>query len=429
MDAIVVAIYVLFLIGLFPFMKIIGMNIFRIDIINIAVVSLYVFSFIGTIFLYFHIDEYRYRIGVQDKEIITKVMICSITSIIAFILGSALLRTKYKKYIEVKQEVKGNGLYFLYFLFLICCIVLTYFISKIDKLAILVAIFDGINESKFYRSEMGNNFQGYHWFKMIMHSVGNLLCYFSFAQLLVKNSWKYKVFFALSFSYSAFVAIMATEKAPLGYLFIGLFFTYSLVKKGGVMDIKKILKLTVVVLLFLTAFYISFMGSISPIQALTSVFSRAFTGSIAPAYFYLQFFPNIHEYVPFRTFPNPGGILPIESYRYTVEIMNWRFPSLEEQGIVGTMPTSFWGEAYANFGFYGVIIVPFFIGIYFSFINEFILKNIRTTFDVAFFVWLIMYFKDIAITGFSGFLISIYLFSLILIYLLFNFISNRKIRY
>ena len=105
------------------------------------------------------------------------------------------------------------------------------------------------------------------------------------------------------------------------------------------------------------------MASKNPINAIASVFSRTFTGQIQPAYHYLEFFPMHHDFLWGRSFPNPRGILPFEPYRLTVEIMNWRFPDLVKRGVVGSMPTTFWGELYANFGTLGVITIPFFVGI------------------------------------------------------------------
>ncbi len=55
------------------------------------------------------------------------------------------------------------------------------------------------------------------------------------------------------------------------------------------------------------------------------------------------------------------GILPFEPFRMTVEVMNWVNPN--SNGVVGSMPTVFWAEAYANFGIIGVCIVPFLLAL------------------------------------------------------------------
>ena len=184
-------------------------------------------------------------------------------------------------------------------------------------------------------------------------------------------------------------------------------------------------KLAVPMLGVLVLFYVYFMGSHNPIAALMSVFSRAFTGGIQPAYHYLEFFPEHHGFLLGRSFPNPAGLLPFEPYRLTVEIMNWRFPDLAGTGVVGSMPTVFWGELYANFRVVGVIIMPFFVGIGLYVISFFASKLENTPFKVGLLVWLILHYKTLAETGISGFIIDFYLFGVVGVILLLMILTNN----
>ncbi|MBF4349498.1 oligosaccharide repeat unit polymerase, partial [Vibrio anguillarum] len=115
------------------------------------------------------------------------------------------------------------------------------------------------------------------------------------------------------------------------------------------------------------------------------------------------------EYLLGRSFPNPGGLMPYEPYRYTIEVMNWLFPDLVETGVVGTAPTVFWGEAYANFGPLGIPIVAFIIGCLIALVSYLVSKLEINPLTIGFFVWLILIFKDLSVTGFSDYLYNIYI--------------------
>ena len=96
--------------------------------------------------------------------------------------------------------------------------------------------------------------------------------------------------------------------------------------------------------------YVYFKGSSSIWVGIQSGISRITTGQMSGLYHYLDIIPDQVDYLLGRSLPNPRGIFPWEHYRLTVEVMNIVHKGLAEQGIVGSMPTFFWGEMYANFG-------------------------------------------------------------------------------
>ncbi|EMK6923501.1 oligosaccharide repeat unit polymerase, partial [Vibrio cholerae] len=284
---------------------------------------------------------------------------------------------------------------------------------QLDQIALIVALTDGANAAKEARSVMGNSFSGkYHWYKLVIHDLGNLVTFTSFAIWLIRKRAKDALLLITALSYSVFVAIMATEKGPMAWLLIGLFMVYFLVRSNGFIPFKKLIPFAFLIVGLLITSYVYFMGSEDVGSALGSVFSRAFSGSILPAYFYLEFFPEYQEYLLGRSFPNPGGLMPYEPYRYTIEVMNWLFPDLVETGVVGTAPTVFWGEAYANFGPLGIPIVAFIIGCLIALVSYLVSKLEINPLTIGFFVWLILIFKDLSVTGFSDYLYNIYIISL-----------------
>ncbi len=200
---------------------------------------------------------------------------------------------------------------------------------------------------------------------------------------------------------------------------------HYLIKKNGLVPIKILILLGGGIISILVVFYMYFMGSLTVLDAFEAIISRAFSGSISPAYFYLQYFPNTQEFLVGRTFPNPGGVLPYTPFQYTIEVMNWVFPEKISGGAVGTMPTVFWGEAYANFGFPGIPIIALIMGGVVAVISYLFSRLELNTMTVAFFVWLIFHFKTLAVTGFSGFLYDFYLAFMLIVLLVVLFGNGR----
>ncbi|MGN5055314.1 O-antigen polymerase [Aeromonas veronii] len=398
-------------------LRLAGERLNQVSIVNITTIAIYLFSVLGTFVLYFQLDDYRYYTGVQSPTLVLLVLFYSSINLIFFLLGVIFVRKL------VGFEVVPFRIYeirrlswlqdkLLLLLFAFCMIILINYLRQLDNIALFIALTDGASAAKLARSDMGNSFSGnYHWYKLVMHDLGNLVTFTSFAIWLMRKRAKDFLLFITAFFYSVFVAIMATEKGPMAWLLIGLFMVYFLIRSNGFIPFKKLIPFTFLIVGLLIISYIYFMGAGDVGSALWSVFSRAFSGSISPAYFYLEFFPEHQEYLLGRTFPNPGGLMPYEPYRYTIEVMNWLFPELVETGVVGTAPTVFWGEAYANFGPLGIPIVAFFMGSLVALVSYLVSKLEINPLTIGFFVWLILIFKDLSNSGFSGYFYNIYIIS------------------
>lgn len=402
-------------------LRLAGERLNQVSIVNITTVAIYLFSVLGTFVLFFRLDEYSYNIGVQDPILVLLVVFYSAINIVFFLFGVIFLRkivgfgvVPFRSY-EIRS-ISWIQSKLLLLVFIFCIVVLINYLRQLDQIALIVALTDGANSAKEARSAMGNSFPGkYHWYKLVIHDLGNLVTFTSFAIWLIRKRAKDALLLITAFSYSVFVAIMATEKGPIAWLLIGLFMVYFLVRSNGFIPFKKLIPFTFLIVGLLIISYIYFMGSEDVGSALGSVFSRAFSGSILPAYFYLEFFPEHQEYLLGRSFPNPGGLMPYEPYRYTIEVMNWLFSDLVGTGVVGTAPTVFWGEAYANFGPLGIPIVAFIIGCLIALVSYLVSKLEINPLTIGFFVWLILIFKDLSVTGFSDYLYNIYIISLALI--------------
>ena len=412
-------------------LRLAGYRLLTINIVPIASIGLFLFSYLGLLPLYFQWDEYRVATGITDKLLVFKILLISGGAISCFLWGVIIwqkaLSTQNKSLILFKmRRVKSIEVLLLLLLLLLALAVLIIYLSKIDQPAIMVAIKEGAKAGSVARSKMGNDFIGkYHWYKLFMNDLLHFVSFALFASwLLSHKKWIGGLFF-ISFVQCTFVTTMAIEKAPFAYYLVGLFMVVILIRCNGKIPVKSVLKLTFSIIFFLMIFYVFFMGSGSILSAFSSVLSRAFSGSIAPAYFYLEYFPEHQDYLLGRTFPNPGGVFPYTPVRYTVEVMSWKFPHLQEIGVIGSAPMAFWGEAYANFGLLGIPIISLVIGGGFYLVGYMLHKIQPTAIWVGFYVWLILLFKDVSVTGFSQFLFNPYLILITFIFLLITILAHR----
>lgn len=410
---------------------------------SMTIAFIYLFQYIGLPILYFQLNAYRLSQGISDKFIVWKVFLFTSFTITFLIFGFIVAKQFFgalawgEKNENKSKKITFNGWinegvprFSLYIIFFTCVSVLILYVLKvgIGNLALFHAL--GIADTNISiakaRSLMGNDFEGaYHWYYLFMNQLMIFIAYVFYAKYCLRSSFINKVVFMVAFIVVAFSLTMATEKAPLVLFLLGLFFIHTFVKSNGTISLRHVFITTIPIFVILIVFYIFFMNDSSIWAAISSVFSRAFTGSIQPAYHYLEFFPYNHDYLYGRSFPNPGGIFPFESYSLTTEIMAWRHPDAVEKGIVGSAPTIFWGEMYANFGFIGVLLAPLFVGGILYWLNYMIYRMRPSVVSIAFMVWMIMYFKDLSITSLSNYFINIYFITVVCVFILLEFLSGH----
>jgi oligosaccharide repeat unit polymerase len=391
----------------------------RVSIVSFTTVSLYLFSVAGTLPLFYQWDELRINYGVTNQNVVLNVLFFSALNILFFLFGVIFQKKNLSNKILKKKNNFSAGalsrlqIIVLLFVLTISLLFFINYISKIDELAVLTAFAVDDKAAAIARSGMANAFPGkYHWYSFFINSVSQFATYTLFANWIQKKSALNFTFFATTFLYSAFAAISNLEKAPLIWLLVGLYLTYTLVVKNGFIELRKLAPLMGLLTAVIVLMYQQFMGAEGVSDALSRFLSRAFSGSIEPAYFYIEYFPAVKNYLYGATFPNPGGVFPFTSVSYTTDVSDWVIPSLEKLGIVGSMPTVFWGEAYVNFGPIGIPIVAFVMGLMVSKIDSFVINKISNVVVLGLYVWMIL---DIRCISESGFSLRLFNFPLILL--------------
>lgn len=403
---------------------------------SIFIWSYFVFSYVGILALFFLWNDYRVSLGINNKFKILELWGYSSLSLLLIVLTfyflSNILNLKIdKNYREMKDDGQLNSTVKtgMFFLFVLSIGIVLIYISKIPSIPLLEQLRGASSkELALSRSEATNNFSGkLHWYRLFYSSVLTFLGYYTFSLSLKKPTLLNWGFFLVTFAAASFTALMTTQKAPLVWFFIGLVSTYLITRKTQI-KLKTAIILggtTFTALLFM---YRRFMGLEGRplLDVIQSIFSRAFTGQIGPAYFYIEMFPRHEEYLLGRSFPNPAGVFPWETYSITTEVMNYMNPAMIEAGVVGSAPTVFWADMYANFGIGGIILSSLLVGLLLYLFQYCINKLDFNPVIIAYCSWLIVEAMTLSSTSLANFLLNIDLMFLTFVVIVMLFL-NRQI--
>lgn len=407
------------------------LSIFKLTLPSFVVLFIFIFQYLGYPILYWQLDEYRAEF-VTNKTIVVQALIITSITTLSFCFGSFLANkslgdlTFFKEKIAYKKPLLDNFNNRIVFIACFCLYVLYDYVSKIglNNLAIFVAINASSVDAAMARSEMGNNFDGsYHWHNVFMREVLIFTSLYFFAFNWLSSKKKSIIFPFISFTAVCFSLTMATEKGLFADYLIVLMLLHTLANKNGIISAGNVLILNISLVAVLIVFYMIFMGDNTVIAGFNSIISRALSGSIQPAYHYLEFFPDHSDWLLGASFPNPGGLLPFIPFNLTVELMNFVFPEHLSTGIVGSMPAIYWGEIYANFGLIGLTIIPPLLGFSLYLINWLVFKLHFDPLNISLFAWMLIHYKNLSITGISMFVVDFNLIIILVIYFIarFNF--------
>ncbi len=348
-----------------------------------------VMSFLGYPVLFFQLDDYRKAVGLTDPELIIQATIASGWSIIGVIFVYGLLVSLSNRSVSreksrldntgiIKSEIyKPKEVYsaFWFMVLTICVFVLAIYLSNIPNIALLES-FTGGNVA-LARSLMTNDFKGsYHWYRLFFYDLSWLSSLVLFAGALRSKTLRSWILFGASFVFVSFCLLMTAQKSPMIFYLGTLFLIYSFLENNGVVSFRSLALLFAAAAVILVPMYFIFMGSSDPFSALSSIVSRSLTGQLSGAYHYQWIFPDHIDYLYGRSFPNPRGLLPFEHFPLPTEVMRIVHPHLIERGIVGSEPTIYWGEIYANFGWIGVFVSPIYVGS-FIFLCHWVVSKIK----------------------------------------------------
>lgn len=389
-----------------------NLSILEITIPTFLFCNILIFQYLGFPILYFEADEYRSEF-VNNRQILTATFFYNIFSttqlLIGFLIGKKVFGdlqwTKSKK---PKNQI-GKKQNLLIILFgILCVLVLAVYLNKIglkNTTLSLIGQHYSKEEIAFLRSEMGNNFLGkYYWYELFMRSGLLLVVIFFLNQLIInpKKPCNWLWFFIFG-AFLVLSCMMAAEKAPIVFSILACMVGAVWIRYKGSIPPYILFVTGSLVLLTLLFSYQYFIGEKGFKPALESIISRTFTGQLQATYHYVEIFPNTIPWLNGASLPNPGGIFEYTPFNLAQELSAEVFPQDTKAGIVGSMPSVFWVEFYANFGICGLLGLPIFVGFFLYFINFIIFAFPYNSLSVAFFSWATVHYAVLAGTFLSNY--------------------------
>lgn len=403
------------------------------------------FAYIGSVLLnimHFEAEDY---LGMYARpDIFFLVWVFTLLGLLFLLLGFAIANIVFKyicyprknrdlQLIKVSISCFDNSdkiLFVILFLFILSFFVLLVYRNAIGGFP-LESVFSADNGAAlaFLRSEATNNFSGkFYRYVMFMETLPLFLfIVVSFIKSCKKKKWKY-LYIAL-FLYNLFYSLSTIQKAPIlkFLLLCCIIFFY----KDGFINKKIVLKLVVFSCALVLIMYMCFMGlEDAPIEVIIEgALHRIFIGAVHPFYWYIKYAEEF-GFLYGTSFPNPAGIFPFESFRLTVEIMNYAKGDLLGD-LVGSMPTVYIGEMYINFGLYGLALASLMFGFILQTLDILFVRYLLVNKSVlvsSLYIYMIYYFSQFTETGISGIIIDTDLYIVLFISFVYCLINRYNLR-
>jgi len=395
-----------------------GINFSKITLPGILLLFIIIFQYLGFPILYFRLDNYRAEF-VTDQEILLKTYFINFLCIFFLLLGNWIAGLSSQAFSNSKRRacdksshsrLTGGQRAVIWLIGAVCLIALIAYVSKVGffNLAIMAAIGIAADISpELARSQMTNALAGggYGWYQLFMQKLMLFIYLIFLAEFLrgEKRAMLGTLFFGCALSFSL---LMTGEKGLIAFAILASFFVHAIIRARGRIVTRLTAAVTIALVFGLAFLYSISYGGRDIFSSISLVASRTLTGSLQASYHYVEVFPIQEGFLLGMSFPNPGGILPFEPYLLTQKMIDFVDPATSSRGVVGSMPTIFWGEMYANFSILGVVVSSVFVGFMLSMANFLVCRMAGGSIGVALFSWLTVHYANLSITGLTPFILD-----------------------
>lgn len=311
--------------------------------------------------------------------------------------------------------------------FYLILIIILFFIFVIDLFVILQSpMYNYIFKENFSSEYIRNSRSIFDTSSNISIIIKNLtyglVSIFSYIILIIYLQIKKKKWLILFLCYFILTCILASlsgSKSGLAYNFLPIIFIYNLYNKRKTI-LNVILFIFIIFSIILFYFIVGYKVEINNIFSPSQPLGRLLFGQILGLPYYYDIFPKEYKFLLGLNLP----FLRFFGYQYLTSariVMIFLSPDKYLFSTAyGVNNTLFIGDAYANFGFFGIILSPIYVSILYQYFFILLLKSKKKVINVGFIMY-ILYILSKSITG--GF-ISEYIMNthLILVSIFFFFI-------
>jgi len=305
-------------------------------------------------------------------------------------------------------------LYGLTFLSFISVIYVVLVVGKIPQLQLF-----GLSSQAdvlMLRNSINRGFEGIYPIKSILfEQLTPLLSYIAYAYYRMTNSLKDKIWFYILLLLTLFMLTFTLSKSPLiGY---GIIFMILKIYIDGYIKWKFFIAFLIIAILGIFLLFVLVVRGTNLEFVLIFLFNRIFFDQISGTFLMLQIFPDVYNHLGFSSLSRPLSSIFIGSYSEpaTRLVMEYAFPAATEKGLMNLLSTLFIGEAWANFGWIGIIISPVYIGMLAGSFYYFILRSKKTPILLGFLAF--FSFKVNLVSQFNQYIYNSTVFALVIIFI------------
>lgn len=239
---------------------------------------------------------------------------------------------------------------------------------------------------------------------------------FLFLSYLLTRRKNFLVVFLLMLFVGVLYCGATTSRSEVASLVLVIFLSYWVYKGGDREKIKKMLIYLSLILLFPVLIYGLQSGfNRSFVNIMYGIGRRIFYTPVNILYSTFELFPAQHKYLygsSIQFLHRLGFTKFFNLSNYLFRFVNPRSPLLN----TGTSPAPFIGNFYANFGFIGIIIGSFMVGLWLRFSDAFFVFTDKSLFAISIYAYLIYAFSWANFTAFTTILSS---YGVIIVYIIY----------
>lgn len=388
--------------------------------------SLLVTCFIGALLIVLNIDEHYMLTRLQNNDYrkigfywICYVVICMplVMLLVSRLFGfnaEKELNSYINKKVNLRDKEDKDVFLILMLLTIISIVAVIYMVALLNKVPI-IELFKGTPNLGELRIDAGRGFAGSAAFRNIfaigLPPILSLIAYV-YATKTKKLSWK--VLFFVLFCISVFVNVYDLQKAPI-FFYLLMLILISIYIGKLTLNYRKIMIIGILGFSLLGFLYL-FNQDTSIAELLsykTGPIGRMILSQIAPFYLHLELFGDRVGLLMGKSLPNIVlNLYDIEQVRSARLLMETYYPEKVEMGIAGVLNTIFAGEAFANFGYTGIVLGTIYVALFVQIIYIIFIRLPKHPIFLSLFVYFTVNIPRVLVGGFTDFIFNPYWFFL-----------------
>lgn len=394
--------------------------------------SLLVSSFIGPIFIVLGKDNYYMinKLAHEQYRVIGFLVICFVMVFLPltmYILSKLVgFDSKHefegylKKPVQSIFEVRTEFYFFFATLSAISILAVAYTMLKTNQIPLLELLKGNTAELAKLRIEAARNFTGNVLVRNIFAiALTPLLSLIAYVYSVKTEHFKWKILFLGLFGCSVLISVYDLAKSPI-FFYVIMFLLVSIYIGKTKFTPMKVFVLGSLATALLLVMYV-FIQGVTNIESYLSIstgpIGRLIFAQISPTFLHLNIFGESLPFLQGRSLPGMlVGLFDVEQVRSARLVMEQAFPQRIEDGTGGVLNTLYVAEAYANFGYVGIVVATIYIGLIIQAVYIGFLRLPKNPVFVSLFIYFSINIPRTLVGGFADFLFNPIWFILIVLF-------------